>query len=67
MPRAVVTFRWVPTVNNRPHLEYGLWRTKAEAVQAAQEIILVRGPYARSGAAKVYYKIEGWQTHVETE
>lgn len=57
MPRPIVQPRWVPTVDGTPHLEYGLWTTKTEAVKAAQEIILIRAHGTHAGAVKVYYKI----------
>lgn len=57
MPRPILQPRWVPTVDGTPHLEYGLWKTKTQAVKAAQEIITLRAQGTHPGAAKVYYKI----------
>ena len=59
MPRANIHFRWVPAVKRQPHLEYGLWKTRAQATQAARDIAFIRcTPDAPVSAYKVHYRIE---------
>lgn len=54
-----MSVRWVATIDEQPHLEYGLWKTRAQALQAARDIAFVRckTPDAAAGALRVYYKI----------
>lgn len=62
MRRPVFKPRWVPTVDGSPHLEYGLWKTRIEAVKAAQEIVTMRLHGTHASARKVYYKVEPCKT-----
>lgn len=58
MPKANIGYRWVPAVNNLPHLEYGLYERKSDAVKAARDIAAIRyQANVPATALKVHYKV----------